>query len=119
MSLVHHQHKVVPILKLKKSQVVRLVQLPALFHKLTVHVSGFDSNWMVEFSWLLNVAGEGMFCLLCQKYKHIVCSSRGTWTTPCISYRGDTVVQHAARNGVLINTLSMTVWCVREHKCAT
>ena len=63
----------------------------------THHVSGFDSNWMVEFSWLLNVAGEGMFCLLCQKYKHIVCSRRGAWiTTSCISYRRDKVVQHAA-----------------------
>ena len=38
-----------------------------------------------------------MFCLLCQKYKHIVCSRRGAWiTTPCISYRCDKVVQHGA-----------------------
>ena len=38
VSLVYQQHKVVPILKLKKSQLVRLVQLPALFHKLTVYL---------------------------------------------------------------------------------
>ena len=38
-----------------------------------------------------------MFCLLYQKYRHIVCSRRGEWIiTPCISYWRDKVVQHAA-----------------------